>query len=304
MLSLPPQIAGPLLGVVAAVSLSVAALAIRRGSSAEDGSSFDALLVVLVVNVVILTPLALVVYYPEYGLTARSVGAFAAAGLVGTVLGRMGYYKSIELVGASRAAPVKSSMPLYATLFAVLFLEEAVSGLRWAGIAVIIVGIAVISFDLSGDEGLEEFKRVLMTGLLLGVGAAMLFGLEPIFAKVGLAEGTPSAVGLVIKTGAAAGFFFTYALLKGEFNFERIRRGDEWVWYVVAGVANTTFLATYYAGLAMAPVSVVTPLVQTSPLFVAVMSYLFLPDLERITKYVVVGVVLVVTGATLITFIT
>lgn len=301
MLPLSPQILGPLLGVIAAVSLSVAALAIRRGASTEDGSSFDALLVVLLVNVFVLTPLALIVYYPDYGLTRRGIVAFAAAGLAGTGLGRMGYFKSIELVGASRAEPVKSSMPLYATIFAVLFLEEAVSTLRWVGIAIIIVGIAVISWDLSGGEGWAEFKRVSMTGFLLGVGAAMLFGLEPIFAKIGLAEGTPSTIGLVIKTSAATGFFFAYALLKGKFNFERIRRGDEWVWYIAAGVANTTFLIAYYAGLAIAPVSVVTPLMQTSPLFVAGLSYLFLPNLERITRYVVTGVVLVVTGAALIT---
>jgi uncharacterized membrane protein len=304
MESVPPQIAGPLLGIIAAVSLSIAALAIRRGSSTDDGSSIDALLVVLVVNVVLLTPIAAVVYYPDYDLTLRSIGSFAAAGLVGTGLARMGYYKSIELVGASRAEPVKSSMPLYATLFAVFFLQETVSALRWAGIAVIIVGIAVISFDLSGGGGLEEFKRVSMTGFFLGVAAAMLFGLEPIFAKMGLAEGTPSAVGLVVKTVAAAIFFLTYAHVRGEFDLGRIRSGDEWVWYVVAGIANTMFLIAYYAGLAIAPVSVVAPLMQTTPLFVAALSYFFLPDLERITRYVVTGVVFVVTGAGIITFAT
>jgi drug/metabolite transporter (DMT)-like permease len=301
MSSLSPQVVGPLLGIVAAVSLSVAALAIRRGSSTEDGSSFDALLVVLIVNVLILVPATLLLYRDDPGLTLRSIGAFAGAGLVGTGLGRMAYYKGIELVGASRAEPVKSSMPLYATLFAVLFLGESVSGLRWLGIAIIILGIGVISWELSGGESIEEFRDVSMTGVFLGVAAAMLFGLEPILAKIGLAEGTPSLVGLMVKTVAATVFFFAYATAKDQFEFARLRRGTEWVWYAIAGVANTTFLVGYYAGLEIAPVSVVTPLVQTSPLFVAVLSYLFLPDLEHVTRYVVAGVTLVVTGAALIT---
>jgi drug/metabolite transporter (DMT)-like permease len=301
MVSLSPQVVGPLLGIVAAIGLSVTALAIRRGAGADDGSSFDALLVVLTVNVAILVPATLLLYHDDLGLTPRAVVAFAGAGLVGTGLGRMGYYKSIELVGASRTEPVKSSMPLFATLFAVVFLSEAVSGLRWVGIAIIILGIGVISWELSGGDDIEEFAEASTTGLLLGIGAAMLFGFEPILAKVGFAEGTPSLVGLMIKTVAATVFFLGYATVKDQFEFTRLRRGDEWHWYLLAGVANTTFLVSYYTGLAVAPVSVVTPLVQTSPLFVAVLAYLFLPDLEHVSQYVVGGVSLVVAGAALIT---
>ena len=45
----------------------------------------------------------------------------------------------------------------------------------------------------------------------------------------------------------------------------------------------------------------VTPLIQTNPLFVAGLLYLFLSDLERMTRYVVSGVVLVVAEVVLIT---
>lgn len=300
MVSLSPQLLGASFGLVAAVSLSIAAVAIRRGSSTDDGSSFDALLIVLSVNVVTLVPIALVVYYPNYGLTPRSVVAFAAAGLVGTAAGRMGYYKSIELVGASRAEPVKSSMPLFATIFAVVVLGELVSSLRWLGIAVIIGGIAVISWELAGSDGPDDITEAPLYGFALGVGAALLFGLEPILAKIGLAVGTPSLVGLVIKTLAAAVVFFVYAAVSDEFDRTRLRHGTGLMWYLLAGLANTSFLASYYLGLSVAPVSVVTPLMQTTPLFVALLSYLFLPDLERLTRYVVVGVVLVVVGATVV----
>jgi drug/metabolite transporter (DMT)-like permease len=301
MILLTPQVTGALLGVVAALALSVAAISIRRGSSTDGGSSFDALLVVLLINIVLLTPIALIVYYPDYNLTFRSILAFSAAGLVGTGAGRIFYYKSIELVGASRAEPVKASMPVYATVFAVLFLGEAVSTLRWAGITVIFLGVALISWDLSGGNGLSDLRSVSTIGFFLGVGSAMLFGLEPVFAKIGFAEGTPSMVGLLVKTVAAGSAFYAYAFVGGRVDVDHIRQGDGWYWYVIAGLANTIFLVTYYLGLEIAPVSVVAPLIQISPLFVAGLSYLFLADLERVTAVVVSGALLVVSGATLIT---
>ena len=299
---LPPELIGALLGIGAAVSLSVAALAVRRGSSAKGGSSFDALLVVLLMNVVILAPAALIIYYPTYGITVRSLLAFAAAGIIATGFGRMAYYTSIALVGASRAEPVKSSMPLYATIFAVLLLGEAVSSIRWVGILIIILGVGVISWDLS-MHGQSGPRNVSITGFFLGVAAAILFGFEPVLAKIGFSEGTPSIVGLLIKTISAAVFFFAYAALKGEFELRHLHRSDQRLWYVLAGLGNTSFLVMYYLGLSIAPVSIITPLIQTSPLFVAALSYLFLSDLERITKYVVIGVILVATGAILITIV-
>lgn len=301
MVSVSPQLVGSAFGVAAALSLSTAAIAIRRGSKTDGGSSFDALLVVLLINVVVLVPVSLILYYPGYGLTLRSFLAFSGAGLIGTGVGRMAYYKSIEMVGASRAEPVKSSMPLYATIMAVFVLGETVEPLRWVGITLIFLGVAVISWDLSESGERTNLWSVSMTGLLLGVAAAVLFGIEPTFAKIGFAEGTPSIVGLLIKTVVAGAFFYAYAFAKGRVQLNRIRTGDGWPWYVLAGLANTAFLLAYYLGLEVAPISVVTPLVQTSPLFVAILSYLYLSDLERITPVVVNGVVLVVAGATLIT---
>ena len=49
-------------------------------------------------------------------------------------------------------------------------------------------------------------------------------------------------------------------------------------------------------------VSVVVPLVNTNPLFIVILSALFLKDLEKVTGLVVTGAILIVGGVALITY--
>lgn len=126
---------GILLAALGAFGLAGMSLAIRYGTI--DTRSADALVVVLAVNVVLLVPVALVVADPVGELTLRSVAAFSAAGLVGTMVARALHFEGIKRVGSSRAEPLKSSQPLHATVIAVVVLGEIVS----AGHALALVAI-------------------------------------------------------------------------------------------------------------------------------------------------------------------
>ena len=72
-------------------------------------------------------------------------------------------------------------------------------------------------------------------------------------------------------------------------------------YHVAAGLANTAGIGLYFAAHGVAPVSIVMPLLQSGPLFVLVLSALFLPhQLERITPRLVAAAVTVVVGAALV----
>lgn len=94
---------GILLATGAALAISVMALTIRKET--DEGNAIDALFVVILTNIVLFVPAAAYLYYPDYRLTPRSIAAFAAAGLVGTLLGRAFTYTSVERIGASRTEP-------------------------------------------------------------------------------------------------------------------------------------------------------------------------------------------------------
>lgn len=294
---------GPLVGaglaLLAAAAVATATIAIRLGTA--RGRSADALVVVLAINSAILVPLALVLEYPDYGLTPESALAFLGAGVVGTLFGRGFHYASIERIGASRTEPIKASQPLHASLLAVVFLGEAVTGLHALGIVLITAGVALVVLTTSGESASAPTDAGL-GALALPFTAAFLFGIEPIFAKVGFAAGTPVLVGLSIKTVAAGVGFVAYLAWTEGLNLATVRDGDP-RWYVVAGVANTLFLLSYYTGLELSTVTVVVPILQTSPVFVVALSAAFLQDLERVSWRLAAGTLVVVVGSVVVTLV-
>jgi drug/metabolite transporter (DMT)-like permease len=68
-------------------------------------------------------------------------------------------------------------------------------------------------------------------------------------------------------------------------------------WFLIAGVINAFSLLSYYVALQFAPVAIVVPLIQTSPLMTALLSRLTAPDLEPITPRLITAGACIVAGA-------
>lgn len=285
---------GVLLAVTGAFGLAVQSLCIRYGTVESD--STDALVVVLAVNVAVLVPAALVLGDPLRTLTPRSIAAFAAAGLVGTMIGRAMHYEGIKRIGASRAEPIKASQPLHASLIAVLVLNETVGLGHLASMVCIVLGIALVSYEYGRSNG--DASNGNYAALAFPVAAAFVYGIEPTFAKIGFQAGSSVATGLALKViFAGAGFVLYLVWTTGVPSPASFRRADL-PWLVGAGLSNTLFLFGYYGALTVEPVSVVVPLVQSSPLIIIAISALFVSDkLERITWRIATGAAIVVVGA-------
>lgn len=314
-------LAGAILALFAATCLAGQALVIRVGTL--EGGFVDALAGVLLVNVAVLVPLAfLSTPDPWLGLTRTSLLAFVGAGIAGTLLGRFFLFDAIESIGASRAEPIKASNPFFAVVIAVLVLGERVTPGQLGGIVLVVVGIAYVTWTTRGDPVAPDASA---WDLLKPLAAAFFLGLEPTFAKIGFAEGTPPIAGLAVKSVVAVGFVGAYLHWETDGGtVERVRgrpapggardpdrrfggswtravgawlRGGNSRWFVVAGIINTAFLLAYYTALEVAPVGVVVPVLQVSPLLVALFSFLLLGTHERVTKGLVLGASVVVLGS-------
>ena len=73
------------------------------------------------------------------------------------------------------------------------------------------------------------------------------------------------------------------------------------IWFAAATLANTAASITIWVAIFHGNVSVVVPLSRVVPLWVMFWSWLFLGQLERITKRVVLAAAMVVAGGVLIT---
>ncbi|MFP9062598.1 EamA family transporter [Natrialbaceae archaeon A-chndr2] len=298
------ELTGITLGLVlasgSAVLWAAQFLCIRLGT--DNGQVTDAVLVTLLSNVVLLTPIVLVLYAGELStlFTPYSILSFAAAGVAGSLVARLLMYRSIETIGASRTSPVISANVFFATVLAVVFLDERLTGTHLLGIVLIVGGVAVISWETASSAEPDQSLRDLGLSLALPIGAAAAIGVEPIFVSMGLAAGTPAIPGVLFMTFVGTIGFVGYLV----WHSAPVRvplKSATMGWYLGAGVSSTFALVAYFAALEVAPVVVVVPLLQTTPLLVVVLSALFLPQrLEKVTPAVIAAAAVVVIGAALV----
>lgn len=122
-----------------------------------------------------------------------------------------------------------------------------------------------------------------------------LFGLESPFGKTGLSEGAPVVVGLSVKFSVALVAMAGYLFLtdrKSIFPFMKKERNS----YLLTGLLASVVHGLRYLALSMSRVVVVDPFLSITPMFVLLLSYFLLRELERITALLIFGSILVVLG--------
>jgi transporter family protein len=279
----------PMLALSAALLSAAATIFIRQGLRKSD--PYTGFWINLIVGAIALWTGVLVMGGAGQ-VSLRSVLLFAAAGMIGTVGGRLARFVAIEKVGASVAAAVINLTPLIATGLAILLLGERVTLPIVLGTVVIVVGTVLLS--VSGKElGFRPWM------IALPLVSATCFGIVAVIRKVGL-SGMGPVPGTAVNVTTALIAFSALMLASGHRGIVRCR-GRTLAYFIAAGVAENLGVFLTIVALTFGAVSVVTPLTAASPLFVLLLTPLFLKGVEVLTTRVVVGTVLIVSGVYLIT---
>lgn len=292
------HLAGVALALFVAFTFALYYLCVRLGT--VDGRVYDLMLVTLVTNLVMYIP-AVAVFHGIPTLTWRAVAAFAAAGVAGSLLARLVVIQSVKAIGASRTSPIVAANVFIASLLAIIFFDEQLTVMHLIGIVLIVAGIAVITFETARGSSPDASVREVGAMLVLPILGALLIGFEPIFITLGLQEGVGVLPGVAIKATAATLGFVGYLAAIGELHTRRFTFDRTMGWFVGAGVTSGIGIIGLFAALEIAPVVIVIPILQTSPLIVVVLSMLFLPRrLELVTLRLIIAALVVVIGATLV----
>jgi uncharacterized membrane protein len=226
-------------------------------------------------------------------LTLTGVAFFALAGLIGTMGGRLLRFIAIEKVGASIAAALINLSPLVSAALAVALLGEHVTLPVLVGTVVIVVGTTVLSI---GGQRLGARPRHLVLPML----SAACFGVVAVLRKLGLGHVGP-VVGFAVNATAALTAFTTFLLVSGQPRDLRGCRGRALACFIAAGVMENAAVFLSVLALSVGTVSVVTPLTGAAPLFVLLLSAVFLRGVETLSGRIVTGTLLIVLGVYLIT---
>jgi uncharacterized membrane protein len=284
---MPPLV--PTLALAAAVLSAAATVLIRQGLRGSD--PYTGFWINCMVGVAGLW--LCVLFTGGMGeVSARGILLFAAAGLIGTVGGRLARFLAIAKVGASVSAAVINLTPLIATAFAIVLLGERVTLPIVAGTIVIVAGTLLLSVS-----GVSLGFRPWM--IVFPLTAATCFGIVQVIRKVALG-GIGPIPGTAINLTTALIAFSAIMIGSGHRGIYACR-GRTLVYLIAAGVAENAGVFLTIVALSHGAVSVVTPLTAAAPIFVLLSTPFFLKGVEVLTPRVVAGTVLIVIGVYLIT---
>ena len=281
-----------LLGLFGSFWFAVGMIFINRGVLSID--FFRGLLVNLGINTLFLW-IYLLLFSEGLDLWAPANLIFVAVGIFVPGVARYFIFKGMERLGASISSCLTNSTPLFAILFAVSFLQERPSVTNLAGAFSIVAGIVSLSW-----RGSTKSWRT--RDLLFPLTAAFLFAARDNLVRVGLLQIHSPILGAAI---ASTTSLVTMSLMYLLFEEKKPLGKDAprgLALFTVAGIMNFLSYVFAYTALSMERVSLISPLVNCSSLFVVPLSSLFLRDVETLTARKIGATALVILGVFLISW--
>lgn len=228
-------------------------------------------------------------------------------GIVHFVLGRYCNYRSNQLMGVNLSAPVVQLQVPWAILLAVATLGERFTVLQALGSALMLGGSFSVQRHAmappkTGSQPASQFQPKLVSGYAFGLSAAIFYGASPLMARQAFlaAPGiSTAAAGVVAYLGAVTAF--AVVLLSGSARWSIVHmKFNNMGWFLVAAVLVAVSQAFVYASLAVAPLIVVTPILQLSLVFRLFLSELINKEHEIMNSAVIAGAAAAIIGSILV----
>jgi drug/metabolite transporter (DMT)-like permease len=260
---------------------------------------------------------------------AVALAWLAGQGVVHFVLGRYCNYKSNQLMGVNLAAPVVQLQVAVAMMLAVAILHEKFTVLQVIGSALMLGGsfvtqtrstrrrnnasmplpsMPIVRLSAEREPAVPTpmpkpaFRPRILSGYLFALGAAMCYGASPLMAREAFlhAPGVGTAAAGCLAYAAATLFFSLILLKPGSWADIRGTSRENLPWFLSSAVLVAISQAFVYASLAIAPLMVVTPILQLSLVFRLFLSQLINRDYEIMNAAVLIGALTAVLGSMLV----
>ncbi len=233
-------------------------------------------------------------------------------GIVHFVLGRYCNYRSNQLMGVNLSAPVVQLQVPWAILLAVATLGERFTVLQALGSVLMLGGSFTVqrrateAAPRTGSPPVAaesaRFQPKIVSGYAFGLGAAVFYGTSPLMAREAFLAapgiGT-AAAGVVAYLGAVVAF--AGVLLSGPARWSIVHiKFNNMGWFLAAAVLVAVSQAFVYASLAIAPLIVVTPILQLSLVLRLFLSEVINKEHEIMNSAVIAGAAAAVVGSILV----
>jgi drug/metabolite transporter (DMT)-like permease len=218
---------------------------------------------------------------------------FMIGGLLHPLTSQVMAFEANRRIGPTISATFCATAPFFATITAMIFLQESITFLIGFGSCMTIVGIITLSWDRKG------VAKIVVPALILASGAAIIRGVNHTIGKFGLSlMPNPFMAGFVSFTVAFIASILIYRLRTGYLPRPvRLHRTGLWI-FMLTGVLIGFAIWCMYGALFTGRVSVASPIISAFPMFTMLVAIIFRQ--EVVTRRILAGVCLVVVGVVLI----
>ncbi len=295
-----------LFAVLAALGFAAAAVSSKRGL--QHISTLGGFAISLPAGLLVAAAIA-AFRIPE-AFPLRALVFLFLAGLFGSAVGRLLAIAGLRRLDTGVYIPLQTSThPLIGVVGGVVLFGERIGLQRALGAVAIVAGIWVLTrsdapTDLIGEAETPTTTRTRVRShpglaVLFPVGAGLAFGGADIVTKEAMTSlpnphfGAAVAIlGSCVVWGALLG---ASPALRAQTTFGPGKR-----WFALHGAFAALAIMCSYAALERGDVSVVSPIIASQPCWVLVLSAVFLRRIETVTRRAILGSLLVVAGAVLV----
>jgi drug/metabolite transporter (DMT)-like permease len=220
---------------------------------------------------------------------------FVLVGIFVPGIARFFIFKGMDRLGATISSCLTNSGPLFAIVIAIVFLGEHPTVTNELGALFIVGGIISLSW-----RGVTKTWRT--RDLAFPLTAALLFAARDNLVRFAVVQISSPVVGAAIAATTSLITMSTMYLLFAKKEPLPASSKNGFRYFAVSGFMNCLSYLFTYTALSMERVSIISPLVNASSLFVMPLSMIVLKDVEKLTPRKIGATLLVIAGVFLISW--
>ncbi len=237
---------------------------------------------------------------PHAGDLARWLW-LATSGVIGLGVSFVSVVEAFVLIGPRLSTLITTLAPVFSALLAWLFLDETLTVLAIAGMALTLGGVLCVVLDRQ-RYATVRVSGTLARGLFFALVAALSQALSLVLSKKGLAGDFPPLSGAIIRLLGGMVALWLVAFLRHDIRagIRKVRAHPEAIKYIVGGTLTGPVLGIWLGLIAVqrAPVGIANTLLNMTPIFLLPVGYFVFH--ENITPQAIVGTVIAVCGTALL----
>lgn len=267
---------GEIFATLAAFCYALGSVAATKNAR-ENGGRGNAVLLSIVLTAVFSGGLWLFMgpALPENGSGPWiGVGIFLLAGVLATVLGRISFFRSIELAGAIETGLIRRLIPVFATVLAILFLGETLNAAIAVSFALVFAGVALVvltsRYEVAAGNGQAAgASGGRNTGRLLAIFSAASYGGSYVLRKLAMRWLPDPLLGAFIGAVAAFAWFAAAVLFRAEYRRHMAALFDRPTgWQLIAAASISLGQMAQFVALSFTTVTAVA-IIGTIEMFIA-----------------------------------